>query len=496
MRTPALITVTLLLTLTACGGGGGTPPTATPPVHEAPQSSPVGTPVGTPTRQTIGVAGGSLSTPDGKVRLDIPAGALSADQTVSVQEISNTAPAGAGRAYRLTPEGLTFAKPVRLTFGYSDEDTVGSAPQALSVGYQDHAGVWRMYREPTRDLTARTISVETNHFSDWSKLQGMQLQPLQAEVRVGQSVNLAVVSCTDDSDLDPDELTVPMPAGSACGPAVTAFTARNWSVNGAAGGGGGGTVVDAGGRMGRAVYTAPATKPARNPVAVSVAVNDLSEGDFTLVSNVTIKDPAAAGQGTLDLVYSGAKDGTAEFETTHEEFLGQYTYTVTGVDTATPDFTLLKTGGTGSYTYRYDRKFDRTEQVFCSDLHPRETLIEKNTETVRDGGESTRDDRGLRVLKVGGTYTLQLTPHTIPYKGTDVTWRFYKGACNPFSDTPADGSTSTSNRWGNFEPRLRDLQGQIDPQDPDHLQGSATWKESFSGVETTVRATWNITRGP
>src|SRR5688572_28323673 len=68
----------------------------------------VGTPTGTATTKVIGTAGGTLSTPDNSLTVQIPAGTLSSDQTISIQPITNTNPASKGAAYRITPHDITF----------------------------------------------------------------------------------------------------------------------------------------------------------------------------------------------------------------------------------------------------------------------------------------------------------------------------------------------------------------------------------------------------
>jgi hypothetical protein len=56
----------------------------------------------------------------------------------------------------------------------------------------------------------------------------------------------------------------------------------------------------------------------------------------------------------------------------------------------------------------------------------------------------------------------------VAWKGSYQSWNFYEGPCNPFSDTPADGFTTTANRAEHFDPRL---------------------------LETTITLTWNISKG-
>src|SRR5258705_12130712 len=69
-----------LLILAACGGGGGGGGGGGAPASQ----SPFGTATGPAVEATIGPAGGALGSGDGKVTVAIPAGALSANTTISV----------------------------------------------------------------------------------------------------------------------------------------------------------------------------------------------------------------------------------------------------------------------------------------------------------------------------------------------------------------------------------------------------------------------------
>lgn len=122
------------------------------------------------------------------MRIDIPAGALSADTAAQRHRARAARP-------RLPPDPRRH--PVRQagqTDLHTDQDVEGSAPQPLSIASQDKTGVWQMYRKPVRDLTARTVSVETN--SGWSvgRREGclstrgaIQTNALRSKVRGGPS---------------------------------------------------------------------------------------------------------------------------------------------------------------------------------------------------------------------------------------------------------------------------------------------------------------------
>lgn len=101
----------LALALAACSS----PPDPVAPAPTAPDD----VPVGEPASATIGPAGGVLVSTDGRLRLDLPAGALDADTELTVQEIAW----GDGQAWSLTPDGTTFAVPVVATITLPEGET-------------------------------------------------------------------------------------------------------------------------------------------------------------------------------------------------------------------------------------------------------------------------------------------------------------------------------------------------------------------------------------
>ncbi len=491
MRTLTALLLGPALILSACAAApsASPPPSTQPPGPARPvPPSPVGTPVGLPITAVIGAAGGQLQLPGGSVTIDIPAGALSADQLVGLQEMTNTAPGQVGKAYRLTPEGVNFARPVRLTFRYTDEEAVGSAPEGLSLGYQDHAGVWQMYRQPTRNPAARTVSVETSHFSTWSLLAGLQLLPPQAKVRAGQTVQLSVVDCADDTELNPDALTVPI---FECAPAPLAFTAKNWSVNGTPGGSGSvGTVVGAGVR-GTATYTAPGKQPSRNPVAVSTQVTDLSGQTFTLLSNVTVKD-GQAWQGTVTYSETATKAWNAAApwvgggQATYEN---KQVYTVTGSEASDGSLNLaLEQSGTATYNQE-DHQEWKVYSV-CQAGGP-EMLREHHISDLKysmTGLLKAAAKANLRV--VDGGYRLTVNTAYGQMGGPYTKWSWYKLYCGGGGQDDRVNRTETYSMSASID---RVLEGRVGPNG--EIKGSYEARGQVLSLPTTIRVEWNLSPG-
>ena len=302
--------------LTACGsdgsdpGGGGGGGGDTEPTETA-----VGAPSGAAASQSIGPAGGTLASTDGVVSLTIPAGALSAATTLTIQPIAAMAPGATGTAYRLGPDGTQFATPVSLTFTYTDEQMIGSAPEVSWIAYQEAGGAWRYVDDLDLDTTARTLTAQITHFSDWTHVLGLQLRPPSAEVDPNGSVDLEVKDCMTEFegpiyafdcvsfDFGDDDL----PALPSRNNPRGSVDAGSWAVNGDPGGSGLLGLIegtDVGGE-----FRAPTQAPEEgNPVAVSVDILDGSNRKVaTLVSNIRIRGllPAIHVVGGLDTTNIG-----------------------------------------------------------------------------------------------------------------------------------------------------------------------------------------------
>lgn len=263
-----------------------------------PAPTAVGTPFGDVSTTVIGPDGGTLSSADGVVTLDVPAGAVGKDMPFGIQSITNHAEGRVGGAFRITPEGTAFTVPARLTFRYTDDAVLGSAPEALRIAYQDALGYWRAPRNVTVDARAKTVSVTTTHLSDWSQLLGVRITPSDAAVKVGGTIALRVVLCgaveqpepPEPGELNVEPLTTPCADLSVVpgGPYVDRWAA-NGVVAGSAAIGSVSPTID----LAHADYTAPAKAPKGNPVAVSVVYHDQSGRTTLLVANITVIDPAA-----------------------------------------------------------------------------------------------------------------------------------------------------------------------------------------------------------
>lgn len=168
-----------------------------PALSEEGDPVPEGTPDDTPIAQTtIGSAGGELTSTDGKVKVTIPAGALTTSQHISIQRITNTNPMGANKGYRLLPHGLQFTQPVSVSFSYDEKTMNGTIPEALGIAFQNDEGIWWALPVVT-DTAAKKVTVSTTHFSDWSLFKTLELLVYLPKVPVSGSTPMYVF-CNED----------------------------------------------------------------------------------------------------------------------------------------------------------------------------------------------------------------------------------------------------------------------------------------------------------
>ena len=337
----------------------------------------IGTPVGDKVTRQIGPAGGTLSSGDGRLTLTIPPSAVSETVTFAVAPITNKAAGGIGNAYRLEPDGRTFATPLELSLRYDDNDLDGTAAEALAIAFQDKAGKWHVLDPTGLDDANRSVKFAVTHFTDFSFLATMRLEPPKATLRVGETMQIKLIGCGE-----PGIFQFPHPGACVMGHEVVMM---EWYTDI-------GTVTS---QMNPANYTAPPRKPNPNVATVSVPYNlpDIrggwgpNYGEVTpyrrgmFTAKITIVDRGYRATGSaggmsfsgtvcsLDKPFtivgrsqltfnfkftpaSGGTDGTVAIGgggmgvTLHD---GHGTYTVTGTETDSPTIALNADTFKGSY---------------------------------------------------------------------------------------------------------------------------------------------------
>ena len=302
----------------SCGGGGSdgsnasapTPapapdPGTNPPAPTGTATTAIGEPVGMVTTQRIGSGGGVVASPGDRIVLTIPPGSLAAPTDITIQAIANPMPGGIGQAFRLGPDGTSFAVPIRITMNLSGADLNGTAARFLRIASQNAAREWRA--EPgkqTIDAAAKSVTVTSSHFSDWGVQATYLLTPAAAVLRPNESLPLLLSYCSVVPDragngvsvLEYCKTSTPSPSpGDFAGVFLTEWRLNQYPLAGAPSELGGLTPSGL-----RANYQAPAAVPSTNPVAVSALLTDgVSPGEIRLVSNITISDPPG---------YSGAAE--------------------------------------------------------------------------------------------------------------------------------------------------------------------------------------------
>jgi hypothetical protein len=278
--------VVLMAVFTSCGSGGDG--SSTPPGAEPLMTQP-GTANGSAATQTIGPNGGTLTSVDGRVEITVPAGAVDEDTSFSITPVTGPAE-NAVATYYLEPEGVTFELPVTLTFQAPESGETRISIEGMGIAYHDVEGYWP-WLDVSRDADAKTLSVEVEHFCEFSMLEGYQLSPVDAEIQVNESIQLQVMSCVAPGDDDLEGLLELLLTGHSyrCRPAgELEVMVTNWSVNDIPGGNDTFGTVTAGSSR-NATYKAPKQQPDPKTVMVTAEIGELSQsGKVWVCSLVTI----------------------------------------------------------------------------------------------------------------------------------------------------------------------------------------------------------------
>ncbi len=289
----ALFLFTLVLSCNKENNDDETNNPAPAPAVFTPLVTAEGTPVGGSNAATIGMGGGSITSDDGRLQIIFPANALSVDTEISIQPITNFCPGGVGLAYELLPEGLQFSQPVALTFHYTADDILGSAPNALAIATQHADDIWYSLSDITLDEPTSTVSISTTHFSDWALLEGYSISPWEATIEVNEALPLVVYNTPTGPESSDEGITFE-PLGAPV-PMSIFLDAISWSVNSFPGGTFNDGYVNPESGSSSATYQAPAhiVNMTGNPAAIRAFIDFGGGASISLMSIVTVEELGA-----------------------------------------------------------------------------------------------------------------------------------------------------------------------------------------------------------
>jgi len=285
--------------------------------------------------------------------LTVPQNALTETVAFSIQPITNKSEGGLGLAYRLEPNGQTFATPVEITFKYTNGDLEGTAAEFLGAAYQDRERRWNILNSIHVDRPSGTLTASTNHFTDWAFLKTLYILPQKATLRVGESLEMELRGCELRSGFGGWLYRKDSTCWVRDRVEHNDWPIRgNWFTDNGS--------IDEPSKI-RIRYTAPPTKPNPNPVTVSLTSDPAAEDRVPShrvmwTSQITIIDRGyRASGGGGEVVFSGdICDLEKDFTIKHNHpFITPYKFVPSSPTEGTWSFSWqngFTGGGAGKYT--------------------------------------------------------------------------------------------------------------------------------------------------
>ena len=123
--------------------------------------------------ETIGKRGGTVMSDDGRVTLDIPAGALDHEVAVRIEVVDDAPRGTVGTVYAIEPLGLQLAVPATMTYDLATDeedrsfDLKGNEIDHL-VLVTEKSARWEKMSDRELDSDAETLSASVLYFSSYA----------------------------------------------------------------------------------------------------------------------------------------------------------------------------------------------------------------------------------------------------------------------------------------------------------------------------------------
>lgn len=261
--------------------------TRNPDTPSPPLQLPHGQPIGEIATAQIGKEGGTLTSKDGTITMEVPAGAVDAATTFSVQEVENVLKSRS-KSFRLLPENVDFKKPVTLTYHYDKISMEGTNPDMLFLAYQDKEGNFYWANKTKGNRQDKTLTVQTSHFSDWTFYSQYDLYSenklLNGEISLVQGEEIAIeLKATPQDNFEGEYSQIQLPEvnyGNVIKKTVWDYSPKIGKL-----------IVNAG--EGSIVYEAPAKVDKVERVYINVTINgNLGKDNLgNIVQQMQIRQP-------------------------------------------------------------------------------------------------------------------------------------------------------------------------------------------------------------
>jgi hypothetical protein len=112
----------------------------------------------------VGPGGGTVTSSDGKLSMNIPAGAIDGAIVFSVRAATAWPSGAVGQVYEVEPSGTQFAKPATIALSYAGLNIDAATAAKLFVGTAVGSS-WQSLGTAVNDTKAQTVASSTTHLS-------------------------------------------------------------------------------------------------------------------------------------------------------------------------------------------------------------------------------------------------------------------------------------------------------------------------------------------
>ena len=117
--------------------------------------------------ETVGPRGGVVTSPDGRVTLDIPPGALDQEIAITIDEVDAGPEGAVGPTYEILPRGATFNAPATLIYDVSEGMDV---PADELVVVTEAADGWNELADFDADMDEQVLYASVLYLSTYAPI--------------------------------------------------------------------------------------------------------------------------------------------------------------------------------------------------------------------------------------------------------------------------------------------------------------------------------------